>query len=110
MARMPSHLLRYIILACAEHACHANLHCIFRSMLPEMCGFSRGVYLLAQVVDSLKKGYQAMIFVHSRKDTGKTARALAVKAQNAGDMALFDCSEHPQYGFLQKDVKKSRNR
>lgn len=63
-----------------------------------------------QVVDSLKKGYQAMIFVHSRKDTGKTARALAVKAQNAGDMALFDCSEHPQYGFLQKDVKKSRNR
>ncbi|KAK9850259.1 hypothetical protein WJX84_005584 [Apatococcus fuscideae] len=63
-----------------------------------------------KVVDSLKKGYQAMIFVHSRKDTGKTARALAVKAQNAGDMALFDCSEHPQYGFLQKDVKKSRNR
>ncbi|KAK9868384.1 hypothetical protein WJX84_004044 [Apatococcus fuscideae] len=63
-----------------------------------------------KVVDSLKRGYQAMIFVHSRKDTGKTARALAVKAQNTGDMALFDCSEHPQYGFLQKDVKKSRNR
>ena len=59
--------------------------------MPEMCGFSSASSMftcLAQVVDSLKKGYQAMIFVHSRKDTGKTARALAVKAQNAGDMAL----------------------
>jgi replicative superfamily II helicase len=30
-----------------------------------------------QVIDSLKRGYQAMVFVHSRKDTGKTARTLA---------------------------------
>jgi len=30
-----------------------------------------------QVADSLKRGYQAMVFVHSRKDTGKTARTLA---------------------------------
>jgi activating signal cointegrator complex subunit 3 len=51
-----------------------------------------------------------MVFVHSRKDTGKTARTLVAKAQNAGDSALFDCSEDPQYAFMQKDIKKSRNR
>ena len=51
-----------------------------------------------------------MVFVHSRKDTGKTARMLATKAQLQGDSALFDCQEHPRYGLLQKDVKKSRNR
>lgn len=31
-----------------------------------------------QVVDSLKQGYQAMVFVHSRKDTVKTADKLVV--------------------------------
>lgn len=31
---------------------------------------------LMQVVDSLKQGHQAMVFVHSRKDTVKTADKL----------------------------------
>lgn len=38
------------------------------------------IYLLAcfacQLVESLKQGYQAMVFVHSRKDTAKTAEKL----------------------------------
>ncbi|KAK9814715.1 hypothetical protein WJX72_010327 [[Myrmecia] bisecta] len=63
-----------------------------------------------KVVDSLKKGHQAMVFVHSRKDTGKTARALMMKAQNYGDLALWDGQEHPRWAFAQKDVKKSRNK
>ncbi|KAF5832046.1 Sec63 Brl domain-containing protein [Dunaliella salina] len=63
-----------------------------------------------KVADSLKRGYQAMVFVHSRKDTGKTARTLADLAARNGDLALFDNHEHPMYGFAQKDVKKSRNR
>lgn len=29
-----------------------------------------------QVVDSLRRGHQAMVFVHSRKDTAKTAEKL----------------------------------
>lgn len=68
------------------------------------------VHCVLQVVESLKQGHRAMVFVHSRKDTGKTARMLATKAQLQGDSALFDCQEHPRYGLLQKDVKKSRNR
>lgn len=63
-----------------------------------------------KVVDSLKKGHQAMIFVHSRKDTGKTGRMLALKAQQHDERALFDCSEEPTFGFAAKDARKSRNR
>ena len=63
-----------------------------------------------QVVDSLRQGHQAMVFVHSRKDTGKTARALVTKAQNAGEVDLFDCSQAEQYAFMAKDVQRSRNR
>ena len=63
-----------------------------------------------QVVESLRAGHQAMVFVHSRKETGNAARMLAQKAQLAGDAALFDASELPQYGLAQKEVQKSRNR
>lgn len=63
-----------------------------------------------QIVETLRKGHQAMVFVHSRKDTGKTARTLAAKAQAAGDSLLFDCSEEDKYPYMQKDIKKSRNR
>ena len=62
------------------------------------------------MVDSLRKGHQAMVFVHSRKDTGKTARTLVTKAQNAGDGAVFDCSDQDAYPYMAKDVKRSRNK
>lgn len=64
----------------------------------------------SQVTDSLTAGHQAMVFVHSRKDTGKTARTLVLKAQNAGEQALFDCSDNPIYDLLMREVKKSRNK
>ena len=51
-----------------------------------------------------------MVFVHSRKDAGKTGRALVQKAQQAGETGLFDCTGEDQYAFLARDVKKSRNR
>ncbi len=43
---------------------------------------------------------------YSRKDTGKTARALADLCAKAGDGALFDTADHPMRGLLVKDVKK----
>ena len=64
----------------------------------------------AQVLDTLHKGHQAMVFVHSRKDTGKTARTLVAKAQNGGDTDAFDCTQHEQYAFMLRDIRKSRNR
>ena len=63
-----------------------------------------------QVVDSLRKGHQAMVFVHSRKDTGKSARMLVTKAQNSGDGAIFDCSDLDAYAYMARDVKRSRNK
>ena len=51
-----------------------------------------------------------MVFVHSRKDTGKTARTLVAKAQNNGDTAAFDCTEADQYPYMAKDIHRSRNR
>eukprot|EP00955_Chlamydomonas_euryale_P107500 365775-Chlamydomonas_euryale.AAC.3 len=49
-----------------------------------------------------------MVFVHSRKDTGKTARALADLAGKNGETALFDTRDHERYSILAKDVRKSR--
>ena len=49
-----------------------------------------------------------MVFVHSRKDTGKTARQLAEIAGREGDGALFDVRDHERYTFAVKDVSKSR--
>lgn len=63
-----------------------------------------------QVIDSLKAGHQAMVFVHSRKDTGKTGRTIIQTAQNSSDTAIFDVTEHPQWAFVSRDVKKSRNK
>lgn len=66
--------------------------------------------LFLQVTESLKQGHQAMVFVHSRKDTGKTGRTMALKAQQEAKASLFDCREHPKFGLMAKDVKKSRNK
>ncbi|KAJ0973942.1 hypothetical protein J5N97_015907 [Dioscorea zingiberensis] len=68
------------------------------------------VRTLRQVLDSLKQGHQAMVFVHSRKDTGKTARMLIEIAQKSGELMLFTNEEHPQFGLIKKEVGKSRNR
>ncbi|KAF9624190.1 hypothetical protein IFM89_008128 [Coptis chinensis] len=63
-----------------------------------------------KVVDSLKQGYQAMVFVHSRKDTGKTAKTLIEYARNMDELALFKDETHPQFALISKDVHKSRNK
>lgn len=63
-----------------------------------------------QVVDTLQKGHQAMVFVHSRKDTGKTARTLQMKAQQGGETAAFDCQEEDGWHFMQQEIDKSKNR
>ncbi|KMS97778.1 hypothetical protein BVRB_5g123420 [Beta vulgaris subsp. vulgaris] len=63
-----------------------------------------------KVVDSLKQGHQAMVFVHSRKDTGKTAERLAELAREDNNLELFQNETHPQFQLIKKDVMKSRNK
>jgi activating signal cointegrator complex subunit 3 len=60
-----------------------------------------------QIVDSLKRGYQAMVFVHSRKDTGKTGRILAELAAKNGELNLFETEgDDPRRGLAVRDVNK----
>lgn len=73
-----------------------------QSIMDEVC--------YQKVVDSLQRGHQAMVFVHSRKDTGKTARMLAMKAQQNGETSHFDCSNVERYDLASKDAKKSKNK
>lgn len=63
-----------------------------------------------KVVDSIRRDNQVMVFVHSRKDTGKTARALIELAQEAEEIELFQNQTHTQFKLMQREVHKSRNR
>ncbi|PWZ04811.1 DExH-box ATP-dependent RNA helicase DExH14 [Zea mays] len=63
-----------------------------------------------KVVDSIKQGHQALVFVHTRKDTGKTARTLIDLAAKAGELELFSSADHPQFPLIKKDVSKAKSR
>ena len=68
-----------------------------------------------QVVDSLRRGYQVMVFVHSRKDTGGTARALAEIASRYNTLESHfltsdNCAENSAFSKFSPIVSKSRNR
>eukprot|EP00850_Spirogloea_muscicola_P017869 SM000157S02099 [mRNA] locus=s157:242304:257751:- [translate_table: standard] len=63
-----------------------------------------------KVMEAVKKDQQAMVFVHSRKDTVKTARILVEIAQRTGVLGQFTVEEHSQYGLMKKEVSKSRSR
>ena len=68
------------------------------------------------VVDSLRRGYQVMVFVHSRTGTGDTANALAERAAQSDELErLFatqgkDGEEGEANKRYADRVKKSRNR
>ncbi|XP_022736597.1 DExH-box ATP-dependent RNA helicase DExH14 isoform X2 [Durio zibethinus] len=63
-----------------------------------------------KVVDSLRQGHQAMVFVHSRKDTAKTAEKLVELARKYEDLEIFKNDTHPQFSLIKKEVVKSRNK
>lgn len=63
--------------------------------------------LLLQIVDSLKRGHQVMVFVHSRKDTGKTGRIMAELAAKNGETNLFETEgDDPKRGLAVREVNK----
>lgn len=63
-----------------------------------------------KVVEMLKRGHQIMVFVHSRKDTVKTARRLHELAIDEGCSDLFDPTDHPRYDNAVRDMKQSKGR
>ncbi|KAF8983689.1 hypothetical protein BGZ46_009737 [Entomortierella lignicola] len=63
-----------------------------------------------KVVDLVKEGHQVMVFVHSRKDTVKTAQMLRQKASDEEESVFFDPSGDPQFELKRKELAKSKNR
>lgn len=63
-----------------------------------------------KVKEMLQMGHQIMVFVHSRKDTYKSAKALFEKAMEDACTDLFDPSGHPNYDMAVRDMKSSKGR
>ncbi|KAF3901879.1 hypothetical protein ABW21_db0200647 [Orbilia brochopaga] len=63
-----------------------------------------------KVRQMLELGHQVMVFVHSRKDTVKTARMLYEMALDEQCADLFDTTGHPKYDILKRDVDKAKGR
>ncbi|KAM0720684.1 hypothetical protein Q7P37_004821 [Cladosporium fusiforme] len=63
-----------------------------------------------KVKDMLEQGHQIMVFVHSRKDTVKTARTLWEMAADEGVTDLFDPTGHEEYTNALRDVKQSKGK
>jgi antiviral helicase SLH1 len=63
-----------------------------------------------KVVEMLKRGHQIMVFVHSRKDTVKTARRFHELAIDEQCSDLFDPTGHPGYDNAVRDMKQSKGR
>ncbi|KAK8192746.1 putative steryl acetyl hydrolase mug81 [Zalaria obscura] len=63
-----------------------------------------------KVKDMLERGHQIMVFVHSRKDTVKTARTMYDMAVEEGYADLFDPSGHENYSQALRDMKASKGR
>lgn len=63
-----------------------------------------------KVRDMLERGHQVMVFVHSRKDTFKSAQDLFEKAIEHNCVDLFDPSGHENYTAATRDMKNSRGR
>lgn len=64
-----------------------------------------------KLVEYIEQGLQVMVFVHSRKDTIKSARGFIAQAQKFNETSLFDCSESPGYERFKREVAgKNRNK
>ncbi|KAF2834722.1 Sec63-domain-containing protein [Patellaria atrata CBS 101060] len=63
-----------------------------------------------KVREMLERDHQVMVFVHSRKDTVKSARTLFDKAQEEACTDLFEPSGHPRYEQAVRDAKTSRGK
>ena len=63
-----------------------------------------------KVEDMLEQGHQVMVFVHSRKDTVKTARQIYELAVEQGIADLLDPGQHDGYTNAMRDVKTSKGR
>lgn len=63
-----------------------------------------------KLVEELNNGAQVMVFVHSRKDTFKTARTFISMAQENNELSYFDCTESESHDRFSREMGKNHNR
>lgn len=63
-----------------------------------------------KVMEMIKQGHQIMVFVHSRKDTVKTARNYMKMIRDQFYDNYFDCKDSEKYNFFEKEMGKNRNK
>ena len=63
-----------------------------------------------KVTDLVTEGHQVMVFVHSRKETVKTAMALRDSAVQDGCLDSFCCDDHAQFRLFRQQIGESRNK
>ncbi|PRT56048.1 Antiviral helicase SLH1 [Wickerhamiella sorbophila] len=61
------------------------------------------------LLENVEKGFQVMVFVHSRKDTAKTARTFRAIAQDRGELSLFLPDQDKRSKF-ERDMSSFKNR
>lgn len=61
------------------------------------------------LLENVEKGFQVMVFVHSRKDTVKTARAFRAIAQDRGELSLFLPDQDKRSKF-EREMSSFKNR
>lgn len=62
-----------------------------------------------KVCSVVQKGYQVMVFVHSRNSTVKTARTLRDMAQQQGKLPKFQVQPSARYASAERQIGNSRN-
>ncbi|VEU23061.1 DEKNAAC104164 [Brettanomyces naardenensis] len=63
-----------------------------------------------KVIDMLTLGHQVMVFVHSRKDTVRTARSFIHMAREQQLSGYFDCTDSPKYQLFEREMGKNKNK
>lgn len=63
-----------------------------------------------KVSDLVAQGHQVMVFVHSRKDTVKTALSVKDMANLEENIDDFSCQDHPMWKHFRRDIGQSKNR
>ncbi len=63
-----------------------------------------------KVSELVMQGHQVMVFVHSRRETVKTAMTLREASILEGNTEYFSCDDHPQFYFFRQKIGESRNK
>lgn len=63
-----------------------------------------------KLMQMIREGHQVMVFVHSRKDTVKTARSYIKLIRDHSYESYFNCSTEEKYPYFEREMSKNKNK